>query len=481
MPRVSLTMIVRDEEANLPACLEGMAGLVDEIVVVDTGSTDNTKAVARQSGARVFDFPWCDNFAAARNEALRHAGGDWILWLDADDRLDDENRRKLAALFGMLGDELAAWLMQCVNVSPGEDAAATVLEQGRLFRADPRVRWQYRVHEQIVPAIERLGGRTHVSDVVLRHIGYNDAAQRRAKLQRDLRLLMLDLADFPDDPLVLFHLGWTYWQLGDAAAALPVLKRCRQVVSSDLAIVPKLFALLVRCLRQTGSSDDALTMCQDGLRRYADHAELLFHHGQLLNERRRFAEAEASLLRLINLSGGGMAMGDDPGLRGYKGRCVLAEIYRNGGKQAEAERQWLAAITERPAYMVPWICLSDLYTAQGRWDDAERLALRLDELSRPVDALLLRARGEMTRRNFVEARRLAESAVALAPTALLPREVLSHVLVLEGRDWAAAEQALHEVLARQPSNPTALANLAVARRHRATAPASLFGGSITVG
>jgi tetratricopeptide (TPR) repeat protein len=87
--RVSLCMIVKDEEANLPACLESVAGLVQEIVIVDTGSRDGTRQVADRFGARVFDFPWVDSFAAARNESLRHATGDWILWLDADDRLDE--------------------------------------------------------------------------------------------------------------------------------------------------------------------------------------------------------------------------------------------------------------------------------------------------------------------------------------------------------------------------------------------------------
>src|SRR5262249_33980822 len=101
-PRVSLCMIVRDEEANLPACLASAADLVDEVVVVDTGSTDRTREVAARFGARVFDFPWVDDFAAARNESLRHATGDWVFWMDADDRLDEDNRGRLRGLFAGL-------------------------------------------------------------------------------------------------------------------------------------------------------------------------------------------------------------------------------------------------------------------------------------------------------------------------------------------------------------------------------------------
>ena len=106
-PSVSLCLIARDEEAHLPACLASAAGLFDETVVVDTGSADRTRAGAA-AGARVCDFPWADDFAAARNESLRHATGAWASWLDADERLDEDNRGKLRALLAGLTDDNAA-------------------------------------------------------------------------------------------------------------------------------------------------------------------------------------------------------------------------------------------------------------------------------------------------------------------------------------------------------------------------------------
>jgi glycosyltransferase involved in cell wall biosynthesis len=83
--KVSLTMIVKNEERNLSHCLESVRGVFDEIIIVDTGSTDGTKAIAREFGAKVLDFPWIDDFSAARNVALTHATGDYAFWLDADD------------------------------------------------------------------------------------------------------------------------------------------------------------------------------------------------------------------------------------------------------------------------------------------------------------------------------------------------------------------------------------------------------------
>jgi glycosyltransferase involved in cell wall biosynthesis len=95
LARKSLCMIVKNEEANLAECLKSAADLFNEIVVVDTGSSDQTKETAAAFGAKVFDFPWCDSFAAARNESIKHATGEWIFWLDADDRLDAINHEKL--------------------------------------------------------------------------------------------------------------------------------------------------------------------------------------------------------------------------------------------------------------------------------------------------------------------------------------------------------------------------------------------------
>jgi glycosyltransferase involved in cell wall biosynthesis len=101
--KVSLTMIVKNEQENISACLESVRDLFDEIVVVDTGSTDRTKEIAREFGAKVFDFEWVDDFAAARNEALARATGDYAFWLDADDVVDPDQREKLQALFDGLG------------------------------------------------------------------------------------------------------------------------------------------------------------------------------------------------------------------------------------------------------------------------------------------------------------------------------------------------------------------------------------------
>ncbi len=157
-PKISLCLIVKNEEENLPACLASVEGLADEVVVVDTGSTDRTRELAARAGARMVSFTWVDDFAAARNEGLRHATGDWVFWLDADDRLDDAGRGKLRTLFDGLADEPGnvAYVMKCLCAADPAEGSATVVDHIRLFRNHPEARWRYRVHEQILPALRRL-------------------------------------------------------------------------------------------------------------------------------------------------------------------------------------------------------------------------------------------------------------------------------------------------------------------------------------
>jgi Glycosyl transferase family 2 len=263
-PCVSLCLIAKDEEANLPTCLQSAAGLVDEIVVVDTGSSDRTREVARELGARVFDFAWVDSFAAARNESLRHATGDWILWLDGDEHFDEMNRGKLRALLDGLNGEDASFVMTQQSAPDTAQGSATEVTQVRLFRNHPQIRWSYRVHEQILPALRRVGHDVRFTDIVIAHTGYVDPILRGRKSQRNLRLLHLEEAEQPDDPFTLFNLGWAYQELGEIGEALPLLHRSLERSRPGDSIVHKLYALIAHAHRRVGKLPEALAVCRAG-------------------------------------------------------------------------------------------------------------------------------------------------------------------------------------------------------------------------
>jgi tetratricopeptide (TPR) repeat protein len=454
-PRASLTMIVRDEEHNLPACLASVSGLFGEIIIVDTGSIDATKEIASRFGAKVVDFPWCDDFAAARNEALRHATGTWVFWLDADDRLDADNHERLRKLLTDLQEENVAYVMKCVCLSAPGVASTTVVDHVRLFRNRPDVRWKYRVHEQVLLAIRRTQAEVRWSDVVVHHTGYSDPALRQRKLERDLRLLHLENDDHPDDPFVLFNLGSVYAELGRNEEAIPLLRRSLERSGPRGSIVRKLYALLVGCYRTLKRPAEAAAACAEGLRVCPNDTELLFLDSGLRRERGDAAGAEACLLRLLHEHPGEHFASLDGGLRGHKACHNLAALYFQQGRTAEAERQWRAAVDERPDFVPAWRGLGEIALLRGNFAALEATASRLALLpGSDLDAIVLRARGHLARREWGAARLLLGPACLRHPRAVSPRLLLGRALLADG-DRAAAEVALRAVLAIDPPNTEA--------------------------
>ncbi len=260
--RISLTMIVRNEEDNLPRCLESVRGVFDEMVVVDTGSSDRTREIAREFGARVFEFAWIDDFAAAWNAALAHATGDYALWLDAEDVVDIRQRDPLRRLLDGLrpGDE-AAYVVRCACDPDPQGGGHTVVDHIRLFPLRKDVRWTYRVHEQILPALRRANLPVRWSDVTVRHTGYADPALRARKLLRDEAILRVELAERPGDPFVLFNLGSIEVERQEWAAAIRSLRKSLAGSATSDSITRKLFALIARCHQMLGDSAAALRTC----------------------------------------------------------------------------------------------------------------------------------------------------------------------------------------------------------------------------
>ena len=410
--RISLTMIVKNEAATLGRCLASVQDLVDEIIVVDTGSTDDTKDIARQHGARVFDLPWPDSFAAARNESLRHANGQWLLWLDADEYFDDANR-----------DKLRTSSPTCPTTTPPtscssfrrRNGSATLVGQVRLFRNHPAIRWDYRVHEQILPSLKRAGHAIRFTDIAIDHSGYLDPALRHKKLERNLRLLHLDHAERPDDAFTLFNLGWAFADLGRCADAIPFLQRSLQHSHNADSITPKLYSLLTQCHRRLGQHAEAWTVCQAGHVRCPDDAELLFLKGQLCHQRGDRAAARPAgrncsspcsrpLARSPLPSGDGVFTSVDAGLRGPLVRHHLALLDREEGHVADAETHWQRILDEYAVVSAGPRRIGRTVFADKNAGRSWRRCLPSWRPHAPLDAAVLRARMYLARKEFAAAR-----------------------------------------------------------------------------
>lgn len=161
---ISLCMIVKNEEQTLGRCLSSIDGVVDEIVIVDTGSTDRTKHIAGQFGAVIRDFAWIDDFAAARNFAFAQATKDYILWLDADDVVEAEDRQKLLALKATMPPDVDSVLMDYHLAFQENGQPSVSLKRNRLVRRACGFRWIGAVHEYL-----DVSGRRMVSDIAVAH------------------------------------------------------------------------------------------------------------------------------------------------------------------------------------------------------------------------------------------------------------------------------------------------------------------------
>ncbi|MDD5673493.1 MAG: glycosyltransferase [Chitinivibrionales bacterium] len=220
-PTCCLNMIVKNEEKNIAAALSSVDDIMDEIVVCDTGSDDNTVAEALLFGARIVRFPWNGDFSQARNAALKASGCDHVFWMDADDRVDNASRQELALLCRRPPGQAAAF---CVanEYAPGSGAQ---FMQIRLFPRRPEVYFEGRVHEQIVYSLKREGVPVYrCESIKIIHLGYNDPQTHREKAARNLTLIAAELADHPQSLTLRLSLGDCHVLLGNYAAALALYR-----------------------------------------------------------------------------------------------------------------------------------------------------------------------------------------------------------------------------------------------------------------
>jgi tetratricopeptide (TPR) repeat protein len=466
-PRLSLCMIVKNEEHNLGDCLRTIADIVDELVIVDTGSTDGTKDIAASFGARLFDFPWIDSFCAARNESLRHARGKWIIWLDADDRLDEDNRIKLRRLAQSLGSENLAFVMKCRCLSRDDASGPTVVDHIRLFRNHPQLAWEHRVHEQILPSLRRHGAAVRWTDVVITHTGYVDRATVRRKQERDLRLLLLEREELDDHPFTLFNLGSTYLELGLPKSALPVLQRSLDRSQPSDSITRKLYVLLSQTLRNLGRPAEALGVCGAGRKHFPNNAELLFQEACVREGLGDLATARRCLEIALESPEEQHFASVSEGLEGPQIQLLLAQLWAKEGSESKAERSLQEGIDKSPHWVPLWIELGQLYLKGNRWNRLEDHCLCMTQALGPtMAASVLSARGKMAQGAFSEAVSLLRATIERHPNAVWPRVILSHALLQEGTDFDAAEVALKAVLELDPGNQEAVQNLRVLKANR---------------
>ncbi|HRF50365.1 MAG TPA: glycosyltransferase, partial [Anaerolineales bacterium] len=273
MAKLSLSMIVKNEARDLARCLESVKPVVSEIVVVDTGSTDETPQIAAGLGARVISTPWTNDFSAARNIGLDAATGDWLLLLDADEELPAETAAQIPDLLARAeasDPQIDGYLVICRSpMPPGEPVAFTDHPTLRLLRNRPNYRFRQPIHEQLLPSLYESGARVEATSLKIMHYGYARTTVQggRPRAERDREVLEVALRRDPDNIDLLFQLGALAQREGRDAEARDVLRR---VVAADEHLGPVERALahffLSNLEMQAGDAAQALQHAEASIR-----------------------------------------------------------------------------------------------------------------------------------------------------------------------------------------------------------------------
>lgn len=302
-PLISLSMIVKNEEEMLEECLKSVKNLVDEIVIVDTGSTDKTVEIAKKYDAKIHYFKWVDDFAAARNESLKNCSGEWILYLDADERLKEIDTTKLRQMLKDADKNLGAIICTIESDHSGLDGSSELHRGGypRLFRnlGYPKVYFQGVVHEQISPSITEAGLGMSKSDIVIQHEGYNRPREEmEAKLQRNYKLLYKHVNSEPTNGYAWYQLGQTLGQMNIKDKAEEAIKFAIKCGNLGNSVYASAASTLSQFAGQKKNYQEALSWAEESLKKAPDQvyglnlkAHALLYMGRKQEAKKTFEES----------------------------------------------------------------------------------------------------------------------------------------------------------------------------------------------
>lgn len=240
---VSLCMIVKNEEAMLQDCLASVKDIVNQMVIVDTGSTDKTIEIAKSFGADIYHFEWCDDFSAARNESIKYAAMDWILWMDADERLDPNSVSELKRC--IQAKEKPLYYKVMIRSTMDDDRLIHDSDAHRLFSNHYGIRFQNRIHEQISYSAHEIGAKEKTSTILLHHIGYdNRHVDLDKKVLRNRKLLIQMAEEIPDSVYVHYTLAQNYGQTNDWMTAVKHLEKALRIKSIAKPMTASIFNVL---------------------------------------------------------------------------------------------------------------------------------------------------------------------------------------------------------------------------------------------
>ena len=358
-PLVSLSVhiLIGNDANNLSRALLSVSDIADEVIVISTAANDHVKSIASEFGASVLEIPWTDDFASARNHGIDHAQADWILWLDADEWIDDTTRRELPLCTEH--PNVLAWLVTIVDrsgINGTSRFSPTLLP--RLFRRIPELRLAGRVHEHFSPDLwetgHRMGLEVRSSSITIFHDGYSP--EREAdKLRRNARLMERELLDRPDQIFYEIRLSQALLKLSDSRAHCFLQRAWDKVrpITGQVEPPPKpLIAELIDSLivRQTRGEFDTGWRLDElhtlAARWFPLWPPLIWRRANWMFKQGRFEQASQCLEHLLRLAHEGTytkTPSFDQSILGAESCLNLAICYTALNRLQDARRYFLIA------------------------------------------------------------------------------------------------------------------------------------------
>jgi len=352
-PLISLCMIVKNEEKNISRCLKSVTHYVDEILILDTGSMDKTPALAQQLGAEVYYGTWENDFSKARNESIKHARGEWILFLDADEEIPEETGRILRGL--AQEQEVEAYTFSILNfTTKDKDSQKQIGINLRMFKNNPLYTFEGKVHEQIKSSILKANSVAKIvhSGLTIIHYGYcTDNINRKEKNLRNIRMLEEAVTENPMDDFSHYNLAVSYYVSGQLEMAKKHFQPAKQLVSPKAKYLPALFRNFTVCLFDLVHYEEALNLLNEGLSYYPDYPDLYYLKGQIFTALKLYPYAQQCFENCLKFTNINPEYISTCGVENFLSLEYLADIhaYRQNWPQA-LEYQVLAVSTGAKSY-----------------------------------------------------------------------------------------------------------------------------------
>ena len=342
MEKISLCMIVKNEEKYIAACLKSAALLVDEIILVDTGSTDSTLEIAEGFQARIFHYPWKENFAHARNYSLAQATGEWILVLDADEALYHEDIEKLKHIVRTTTANAISLKFHNFILEDSEEEYNTHVGI-RLFR-NHIFQYEGAIHEQLVAICEETPLRLKATDVRVGHYGYLKSNAGKRKRERNIPLIQKLLEENPEDAFQLFNMGNEFMSDGAYENALLYFEKAYVLKDTTLAYCPHLIFRRAICLYYLKRFRESLNILEEGTMIYPQCTTYQFFKGRIYKGQKKYSLAIECFEDCIAKGSAPLSLTFINDLEDFRSFVELAQIYFLQDDYGKALAYYLKAI-----------------------------------------------------------------------------------------------------------------------------------------